>query len=138
MKFNDLIKAYAARLKIDDTCNEDGSIDITYGGEISVNFHLKSNGRVIAAALLDTAGKETAEYDLQYLMRLHLSRIKTDDSILSINPDNQELELYDVIDISDINVKQFEDRVGLFLSSIRFWRAYLVADTEKFDNQARF
>ena len=33
MRFIELIREYAKRLKIDDTLNEDGSIDITYGGE---------------------------------------------------------------------------------------------------------
>ena len=122
MKFIELLKDYTKQLKIDDTFNEDGSIDITYGGEITLNFHLKGKHHAIATAMLDTEGKLAQGYDLQYFMRIHLSRAKTDDAILAIDPDSNELVLYDVIDISDIMLRQFEERVGLFLNSVRFWR----------------
>ena len=136
MRFIELIREYAKRLKIDDTLNEDGSIDITYGGEIAVNFHLKGNKQVVVMALIDVEGRAGSEYDLQYLMRVHLSRTKTDDAILSIDPKTNELVLYDGIDISDINVKKFEERVGLFINSVRFWRERTVSDTDSPDQNA--
>jgi len=77
MKFSELIKEYSKRLNIDDSLNEDGSIDITFGEEITLNFHSKGNNKVIVLALLDTKGSLSSDYDLQYLMRVHLSRVRT-------------------------------------------------------------
>ena len=135
MRFVELLREYTKRLQIDDSLNEDGSIDITYGEEIAVNFHLKGRRHVIMMAMADVEGKISSDYDLQYLMRVHLSRVKTDESILSIDPNTNELVLYEAVDISNISVKRFEEKVGLFLNSVRFWRERTESSQGEFSNE---
>lgn len=139
MRFQELIKAYTKHLGIEETYNEDGSLDITFGSEIAVNFTFKGNKRLLMVALIDSEGKLSSEYNLHYLMRIQLSRAKTDDAVLSIDPDSDELVLYDAVDISDITVKQFDEKVNNFLSSVRFWRETAQASDESPDyNPMRF
>lgn len=135
MRFVELMRDYCKKLGIDDSLNDNGSIDITYGEEIAVNFHLKGRKHLIMVAMIDIEGKTLSEYNLQYLMRVYLSRTKIDDSILSIDSKTNELVVYEAVDISDISVKKFEEKVGLFLNSVRFWRERTESKKTEFENE---
>jgi len=43
-----------------------------------------------------------------------------------------------VVDISEITVRNFEEKIGFFLNSVRFWRNILSDDSETPHSAMRF
>jgi hypothetical protein len=73
--------------------------------------------------------RNVAEELLARALNIHLARLRNNNAVLSIDPQDSGLLLFDQIPLGGLALRRLEAAIGSFANGLAFWRRFIAQDT---------